>query len=71
LLSLIPIPLIAAQPGFQSKTWLIGEDSGDFLGNYEFDTVEAAKTYLDSLPLRIMRRRAEPGSLTHDVFSAD
>ena len=71
LLSLVPIPLIVAQPGFRSKTWLLGEDSGDFIGSYEFETVVAAETYLDSLPLRIMRRRVEPASLTHDVFFAD
>jgi len=34
-LSLIPIPLILAQPGFRSKTWLLGQESGDFIGHYE------------------------------------
>ncbi|MCP4604782.1 MAG: YdhR family protein [Proteobacteria bacterium] len=67
LLSLIPIPLILAQPGFRSKTWLLGERSGDFIGLYEFDTVEAAEAYWDSLPLRIMRKRAAEGSLTHEI----
>ena len=71
LLSLIPIPLIVAQPGFRSKTWLLGEKTGDFIGRYEFDTLEAAEDYWDSLPLRMMRRRAAPGSLTHDTFLAD
>ncbi len=66
-LSLIPIPFIVAQPGFRAKTWLLGEVSGDFMGWYEFDTVEAAEAYWDSLPLRMMRRRAAPGSLTHAV----
>jgi hypothetical protein len=70
-LSLIPIPLILAQPGFRSKTWLLGEDSGDFIGDYEFDTTEEAEAYWDSLPLRMMRGRAEAGSLTHEVFPAD
>lgn len=66
-LSCIPIPLIAAQSGFRSKTWLIGDDSGEFMGYYEFDTIEAAETYWSSLPLRMMRRRASPGSLTKRV----
>ena len=70
LLSLLPIPLIVAQPGFRSKTWLLGEQTGDFMGFYEFDTEASANAYWDSLPLRMMRRRAEEGSLTHEVCVA-
>ena len=66
-LSLIPIPLIIAQPGFRTKTWLLGENTGDFIGYYEFDTVEAAEAYWSSLPLSMMRRRAAKGSLSHEV----
>ena len=67
-LSLIPIPLIVAQPGFRAKTWMLGQQTGDFIGFYEFDTVEAAEAYSSSLPLRMMRRRAASGSLTHEVI---
>jgi hypothetical protein len=66
-LSLIPIPFIVAQPGFLSKTWMLGEHTGDFIGLYEFDSVEDAEAYWDSLPLRMMRVRAAPGSLEHEV----
>ena len=66
-LSLIPIPFIVAQPGFRSKTWLLGQQTGDFIGYYEFDSVAAAEAYWISLPLRMMRRRAAPGSLCHEV----
>ena len=66
-LSLIPIPLILAQPGFRSKTWLLGTNSGDFIGSYDFDSVETAQQYWDSLPLRMMRKRAAPGSLTSEI----
>jgi len=69
LLSLIPIPLIVAQPGFRSKTWLLGQEIVDFIGYYEFETVETAKEYWNSLPLRMMRRRAAKGSLNHVVRS--
>jgi len=69
-LSLIPIPLIVAQPGFRSKTWLVGQRSGDFFGRYEFDTVEQAAAYWESLPLQMMRKRAAPGSLTHEIVEA-
>ncbi|MBW2527546.1 MAG: hypothetical protein JRI23_25415 [Deltaproteobacteria bacterium] len=70
LLSLIPIPFIVAQPGFRSKTWLLGERSGDFIGLYEFDTVEAAEAYWSSLPMKMMRRRAAPGSLRRELRPA-
>ncbi|MFC1657134.1 hypothetical protein ACFL2P_00995 [Candidatus Moduliflexota bacterium] len=66
-LSLIPIPLIVAQPGFRSKTWFLGQQSGDFIGLYEFETVEEAEAYWDSLPLRMMKRRAASGSLKHTL----
>jgi len=56
-----------AQPGFRSKTWLIGQQTGDFMGLYEFDSAAAAEAYWNSLPLRMMRRRAAPGSLSHEV----
>jgi hypothetical protein len=68
LLSLIPIPLIVAQPGFRSKTWRLGQQTGDFMGDYEFDSLADAEAYWDSLPLRMMRRRAAPGSLTHEAY---
>jgi len=66
-LSLIPIPLIVAQPGFRSKTWLLGQNSGDFIGYYEFDSVETAEAYWHSLPLKMMRRRAAEDSLTYEI----
>ncbi len=69
LLSLIPIPLIVVQPGFHSKTWFIGEQTGDFIGWYEFDTKENAIAYWHSLPLRMMRKRAAEGSLTHKIIA--
>jgi len=67
-LSLIPIPLIVSQPGFRSKTWLLGQQTGDFIGHYEFETVEAAEAYWHSLPMWMMRHRAATGSLTYDVL---
>jgi hypothetical protein len=67
MLSLIPIPMIIAQPGFRSKTWLLGQQTGDFIGLYEFDTIADAEAYWHSLPLRIMRMRAVPDSLTHNI----
>lgn len=69
-LSLIPIPLIVAQPGFRSKTWLLGQKNGDFIGYYEFESIETAEAYWHSLPLKMMRRRAAHGSLSHEIKEA-
>ena len=66
-LSLIPAPFIAAQPGFRSKAWMLGQRTGMFQGLYEFDSVADAEVYWDSFPLRIMKRRAVPESLWHQV----
>lgn len=71
ILSLIPIPFIVAQPGFRSKTWMLGAETGMFQGFYEWDTIEDAERYWTSFPLELMKRRAAPGSLTHTITRAD
>jgi hypothetical protein len=69
-LSRIPMPLIAAQPGFRSKTWMLGQESGAFKGVYEWDTVDAAEDYWTSFPMRLMKRRAVPETLTREIHAA-
>jgi hypothetical protein len=66
-LSLIPAPFIAAQQGFRSKTWMMGRDTGMFQGVYEWDSVEDAEAYWTSFPMRMMKRRAVAGSVTHEI----
>ena len=66
-LSLIPAPFIAAQPGFRSKTWMLGNATGMFQGVYEWDTVADAEAYWTSFPLRVMRRRAVPSTVEYEV----
>jgi hypothetical protein len=66
-LSLIPAPFIAAQPGFRSKTWMLGQQTGRFRGVYEWDTRADAEAYWTSFPMRMMKRRAEPGSIVYEV----
>ena len=66
-LSLIPAPFIAAQPGFRSKTWMFGRDTGSFQGRYEWDSVADADAYWTSFPLSLMKRRAVPGSVSYEV----
>lgn len=66
-LSLIPAPFIAAQPGFRSKTWMLGRDTGIFQGVYEWDSVVDAEAYWTSFPLSLMKRRAVPGSVSYEI----
>ena len=66
-LSLIPAPFIAAQPGFRSKDWMSGRDTGMFQGVYGWDTVEQAEAYWTSFPMRLMKRRAVLGSVVYEV----
>ena len=62
-LSLLPLPFIISQPGFISKTWLTGTETGCFQGLYEWESLETAEDYVNSFPLRLMKKRARPDSL--------
>ena len=68
LLSVIPIPFIAGLPGFRSKIWAIDKDSGGFQGIYEWDTIQDAETYKKSSAIKLMTKRAIPGSITFQII---
>ena len=65
--SRIPIPFIVAQPGFRSKMWALSRKSSEFQGIYEWDTVASAENYWISFPMRLMKRRAVPESLSYEI----
>jgi len=65
--SIIPIPFIVAQPGFRSKMWLLGREPGEFQGIYEWDTVASAENYWTSFPMKLMKKRAVPDSLSYEI----
>lgn len=67
LFSLIPIPFITGLPGFRSKLWMLDDETGDFQGLYEWDTVQDAERYAHSFALRFMVRRSTPGSISYEV----
>ena len=69
--SRIPIPFIVAQPGFRSKMWALGRETGEFQGVYEWDTVASAENYWTSFPMRLMKRRAVPESLSCEIEGKD
>ncbi len=66
-LSLIPVAFIVAQPGFRSKTWMLGRDTGLFQGVYEWVSVADAEAYWTSFPMRLMKRRAIAGSVSYEI----
>jgi hypothetical protein len=66
-LSLIPAPFIAAQPGFRSKRWMLGTETGMFQGRYEWDSVADAEAYWTSFAMRMLKRRAVPDSVTYEI----
>ena len=66
-LSVVPAPFIAAQPGFRTKSWILGRDGSLFGGLYEWDSVEDAEAYWTSFPMRLLKRRAVPESLSYEI----
>ena len=70
-LSRLPMPFIAVQHGFRSKTWMVGEQSGAFRGVYEWSTPEDAARYWDSFPMRMMKRRAAERTLEKSITVMD
>ncbi len=65
--SMIPIPFIVAQPGFRSKIWMLGRETGEIQGVYEWDTITSAENYWTSFPMKLMKRRAVPESLSYEI----
>ena len=66
--SLLPIPFIVGLKGFRSKTWLIEPNSGEFQGIYEWDAVEDAEDYPNAFALKLMTKRALPGSVAFEII---
>lgn len=46
---------------------MFGKETGEFQGLYEWDTVDDAKNYLFSFPMKLMEKRAIPESLTYEI----
>ena len=60
--------MIAAQPGFRSKIWLVGRETGITQGLYEWITVEDAENYWMSFPMRLLKKRSVPASLLYNIY---
>jgi hypothetical protein len=63
----LPVPLLMGLPGFRSKLWLYDEETGDFQGRYEWDTIADAQRYAHSFAVKFMTWRSLPGSVSYSV----
>ncbi len=68
LFSLLPIPFFIGLPGFRSKLWAFNENTGDFQGIYEWDTVQDAESYANSFAMKFMTKRSVPGSVSYEII---
>jgi hypothetical protein len=59
---------IMGLPGFRSKFWMIDDETGDFCGYYEWDTIEDAQNYGKSFAVRFMTNRSIPDSAWFHVY---
>ena len=66
--SLFTIPLFSGLPGFRSKLWLLDEQTGDFMGIYEWATLKDAEFYSQSFAFRFMSGRSTPGSVRFEIL---
>jgi hypothetical protein len=46
---------------------MLHKDSGGFQGIYEWDTIQDAEIYKKSLAIKLMTKRAIPGSVTFQI----
>lgn len=69
-LSLIPVLLIAGSPGFRDKIWLVNEETGCWLGLYQWESTAAVDAYKQSFVLGVMNRRAQADSVFYRVLPA-
>lgn len=71
IFSLFTIPFFVGLKGFRSKLWLLDEMGGDWMGIYEWQTVEDAKSYSESFAMRFMTKRSVPGSVSFNIEQMD
>jgi DNA-binding transcriptional regulator of glucitol operon len=65
--SLLPLPLYIGDPGFRSKLFTI---NGEYCQSiYEWDTVQDAENYVNSIALKTILRRAVSGSVSCKIES--
>jgi hypothetical protein len=69
IFSWIPIPFFVGFPGFRSKIWMLDESTGYTAGIYEWQTIEDAENYSNSVAVRFMTRRSEIDSVKIELLA--
>jgi hypothetical protein len=64
--SLFNTLLFAAHPGFQTKLWMTDRDTGIYRGLYEWNGMEAAVAYVETLRT-VLRPWVETGSFAYRI----
>ena len=67
-LSMIPTPFLIGLSGFREKIWTMQENTGEFQGIYQWDSLESAQKYPDSLIFKIMTKRAVPDTVSIEIL---
>jgi hypothetical protein len=67
-LSLIPAPFLIGLPGFREKVWTMQEETGEFQGIYQWDSLESARKYPDSFIFRAMIKRAAANTVSVEIL---
>ena len=65
--SLIPMMIFMGFSGFRSKYWGVNMQTGLCQGLYEWQTVEDAREYVQSIAMRFMTRRSDPASISYGI----
>jgi len=58
-------------PGFRGKMWLLNDETGEFGGIYQFDTVENARGYAESFAMGLSERRSHPGKFSIEYYAKE
>jgi hypothetical protein len=66
--SQLPMLLITGFPGFRVKMYALNQETGYWLGIYQWESKHALDAYKQSLVLRMMNSRAIDGSVTYHTF---
>ena len=68
-LSKITKLFFVGMPGFRGKMWLVNDETGEFGGIYQFDTVDDARHYAYSYAMGLSKRRSRRGMFSIEYYT--
>lgn len=69
LLSQVTKLFFFGMPGFRGKMWMVNEETGEFGGIYQFDSVEDTRGYAESFAMGLSARRSRPGMFRIEYYA--